>query len=467
MVIPSATRELAPWDVFLSHAREDKETVARPLASLLSRAGLRVWLDDTELVIGDSLRRKIDQGLAHSRHGVVILSQSFFSKHWPQEELSALTALESRGRSRILPVWHGIDHETIANASPLLADKLAAKTEHGLEMVALQILKAIKPNNLSEEEWRDFIRHRGMIYSSPEADFFERPESLLGRTIGGYTLAQLLGAGGSGFVFKVLGASTGRVAALKLFYPLPQHLDHFLNIYERGFEGVRRLGHPGIASIFEVNRTEINSFTTAYVAMEYIEGQALGLWSEGLVGDVFAQRLAVAKKLCAALKAAHEATYFDSQGLQVRGILHGDIKPANILVTVAAEPKLVDFLLVDVHRILDPRIVPRHLFDRDMPCTAALGTPGFMAPEQESEGLLTVQSDIFSLGRTMFYLFCPKAAKEACYFGYLDQEFLDLPPALRRLIESMTSSETKNRPRSVRQVLKTLEGLPDEDPRFY
>lgn len=68
------------WDVFISHASEDKGVVAEPLAAQLRARGLKVWLDKTELRIGDSLRRKIDYGLAHSTFGVVILSKSFFAK---------------------------------------------------------------------------------------------------------------------------------------------------------------------------------------------------------------------------------------------------------------------------------------------------------------------------------------------------------------------------------------------------
>jgi hypothetical protein len=71
------------WDVFISHASEDKKTVAEPLADELRTRSLRVWLDKTELRIGDSLRRKIDYGLAHSTFGVVVLSKSFFAKGWP------------------------------------------------------------------------------------------------------------------------------------------------------------------------------------------------------------------------------------------------------------------------------------------------------------------------------------------------------------------------------------------------
>jgi hypothetical protein len=67
------------WDVFISHASEDKADVARPLCELLTQAGLTVWLDENELRMGDTLRTKIDNGLANCRYGVVVLSEAFFA----------------------------------------------------------------------------------------------------------------------------------------------------------------------------------------------------------------------------------------------------------------------------------------------------------------------------------------------------------------------------------------------------
>jgi TIR domain-containing protein len=63
---------------------------------------VNVWYDEFELRIGDSLRRKIDQGLSRSRFGLVVVSHAFFAKNWPQYELDGLVALEMAGRQRIL-----------------------------------------------------------------------------------------------------------------------------------------------------------------------------------------------------------------------------------------------------------------------------------------------------------------------------------------------------------------------------
>jgi hypothetical protein len=116
------------WDVFVSHASEDKEAIAEPLAAELRARGLKVWLDTTELRIGDSLRRKLDHGLAHSTFGVVILSRSFFAKGWPQYELDGIVGMSVNGDQRMLPIWHEISRDEIARRSPSLVDKIARNT---------------------------------------------------------------------------------------------------------------------------------------------------------------------------------------------------------------------------------------------------------------------------------------------------------------------------------------------------
>jgi hypothetical protein len=131
------------WDVFISHASEDKETIAIPLAEALHRAGLKVWLDQIEITIGDSLREKIDEGLAKSRFGIVILSPEFLRKGWTRRELNGLMAIEEDRGKVILPVWHQIDKATLTQYSPILADRTAANTAQGITAVASQILQVV------------------------------------------------------------------------------------------------------------------------------------------------------------------------------------------------------------------------------------------------------------------------------------------------------------------------------------
>lgn len=77
-------------DVFISHASEDKDAVARPLAQQLLARGYSVWFDEYMLSLGDSLPQEIDSGLASCQVGVVILSPDFFGKPWPKRELKAV-----------------------------------------------------------------------------------------------------------------------------------------------------------------------------------------------------------------------------------------------------------------------------------------------------------------------------------------------------------------------------------------
>ena len=132
------------WDIFISHASEDKESIARPLAKGLQSRGLNVWFDEFTLTVGDSLRRSIDLGLAHSQFGIVIISHNFLNKEWPQKELDGLVAREIAGVKVILPIWHGVAADEVRHYSPMLADRLAASSSEGLEQVIARILEAVK-----------------------------------------------------------------------------------------------------------------------------------------------------------------------------------------------------------------------------------------------------------------------------------------------------------------------------------
>jgi hypothetical protein len=131
-------------DVFISHASEDKEAVVRPLAAALIAEGLDVWYDEFELKIGDSLRRKIDQGLANSRVGLVVLSHSFIAKGWTNYELDGIVTRSVSGEQVLLPIWHNISKQEVVAYSPSLADKVARSTAtHTVEEIAKEIAELI------------------------------------------------------------------------------------------------------------------------------------------------------------------------------------------------------------------------------------------------------------------------------------------------------------------------------------
>ena len=132
--------EQSSYDVFVSHASEDKDEFVRDFVSCLQENGLNVWYDEFTLRVGDSLRRSIDNGLRNSRYGIVVLSEAFFSKEWPQRELDGLFAREVNGEKVILPIWHKISKNEVMKFSPIIADMLALNTaSFTIEEIAKEI----------------------------------------------------------------------------------------------------------------------------------------------------------------------------------------------------------------------------------------------------------------------------------------------------------------------------------------
>lgn len=133
------------FDVFISHASEDKDEVVRPLANALKREGLKVWFDEFELKIGDSLRRKIDKGLANSKFGIVVLSKNFIKKGWTNYELDGIITKSVSGEQIVLPIWHNITKKEVLDFSPSLSDKLARNTSsYTVEEIATEIAEVIQ-----------------------------------------------------------------------------------------------------------------------------------------------------------------------------------------------------------------------------------------------------------------------------------------------------------------------------------
>lgn len=143
--------EFRKWDLFISHAFEDKETFVRPLAVALRSLGISVWYDEFSLELGASISRSIDKGLAESTYGLVVISPAFIRKPWPEYELRGLVSREVNEDKVILPIWHGVTREQVVAFSPTLADKLAIDTRRTRsEDIAIQILRVVRPDLYSK-----------------------------------------------------------------------------------------------------------------------------------------------------------------------------------------------------------------------------------------------------------------------------------------------------------------------------
>lgn len=155
--VPSLLREHPPhvegdtgttYDVFISHASEDKDAIVRSLATALVGHGLKVWYDEFTLKIGDSLRQKIDRGLATSRIGLVVLSPGFIAKGWANYELDGIVTRTVSGEQILLPIWHNITKQQVIDFSPSLADKLARSTAtHTVDEIAKEIADLIQSHS--------------------------------------------------------------------------------------------------------------------------------------------------------------------------------------------------------------------------------------------------------------------------------------------------------------------------------
>jgi serine/threonine-protein kinase len=286
---------------------------------------------------------------------------------------------------------------------------------------------------------------------------------LVGTSIGRYYLEEFIGAGGTGLVYRAVRRDLGRQVAIKLFYPLGSADVRFRQILKRGFRAQAALNHPNIVSIFDVGEEGVEGRHCFYLVMDYVQGEPLLIWSRGQDRheDRFGRRLKVAIQIADALRLAHETTYRDEHGFEIRGVLHGDVKPANVLVESGDRARLLDFLLIDIQRIVDPILVRPNILvddDDDHATSQFFGTPGFMSPEQERQGVLSVSSDIYGLGVTLAHLFLPGTGRPLRRMRRMLQEGTNELPYI---VIQMVSKSPSNRPRTMMEVVQSLRAIKD------
>jgi serine/threonine-protein kinase len=196
-----------------------------------------------------------------------------------------------------------------------------------------------------------------------------------GRVFSGYRVDQLLGHGGMGVVYRALDVQLGRPVALKFVAPSsgsdPQSRARLL----REAQAAAALNHPNICTIYAVGEAEGQLF----IAMEYLEGADLKKMVAGKPMN-WEKAVSICLRVARALEEAHG-----------KGVIHRDVKCANIFLTRQGVVKLVDFGLASC------------LVDPDKTKTISVGgTPSYMAPEQIEDGITDPQTDIWSLGVVLF-----------------------------------------------------------------
>jgi len=133
-------------DLFISYASEDRDFVSM-LIGELKEHGLTFWLDQGEILLGDTISKSIDRGLSSAQFGLVILSPNYLEKPWPEYELRGLIDREVNGRTKvILPIAHGVTHDAISKYSPTLGSKRYVDSDDlTVSQIVAEILKVARP----------------------------------------------------------------------------------------------------------------------------------------------------------------------------------------------------------------------------------------------------------------------------------------------------------------------------------
>lgn len=266
----------------------------------------------------------------------------------------------------------------------------------------------------------------------------ESGEPRLGDLLAGrFRLAERLGRGETGVVFRADDTLLGETVALKLLPTVPGAASTAELFSEVAL--ARRITHPNVCRVFDVGQWGAHHF---FITMEFVEGENLATLLQRRSLDLHqATRLAV--QLCAALEAAHRA-----------GVLHRDLKPENVLVDRTGRICITDFGLA--RTIDDPR--------SEEP---TVGTPAYMAPEQIL-GRTSRQSDLFALGLLLFQLYAGHSPIRAGSLDELVEELAawsppsrtdlpaDLPPEVAAVVLSCMAREPGERPLSAKIVLQAL-----------
>jgi serine/threonine protein kinase len=197
-------------------------------------------------------------------------------------------------------------------------------------------------------------------------------------SLGRYEILGKLGEGAMGVVYRAGDKTLGRVVALKMLSADLGADDELHQRFRREAEAIGRLNHPNIVTVYDLGESDGH----LYMAMELLEGDDLRALIERQVDIPVADRVRILGQICQGLGYAHS-----------KGVVHRDVKPANIFVTSGGQVKLLDFGLA--------RVATRETITR---AGVILGTPDYMSPEQAKGKTLDHRTDIFSAG-AVFYEF--------------------------------------------------------------
>ncbi len=276
-----------------------------------------------------------------------------------------------------------------------------------------------------------------------------KPEASLlseGEIVGTYKIVRRLGRGGMGEVYLAWEEELQRNVAIKILTPEAIGDKETVERFKGEGRALARLKHPNVISLYQFGEKG----KSPYIVMEYIEGTTLDMMIRRHPLGV-PEIIQIAKQILSGLAVAHEA-----------GIIHRDVKPENIIVDKDLNAKILDFGIAKVH------------FDQKSVNTALdvlVGTMNYVAPEIIMGKMASRQSDIYSMGLTIFYMLQGSIPYEGRNnlailekIRTVDVKFaanfeLILPDPLKRTILRMTARDVKMRYADARDVIRDLEQI--------
>ena len=272
------------------------------------------------------------------------------------------------------------------------------------------------------------------------------PPNPIGQTLGEtYTLLRRLGEGGFGTVFLAKHCRTEGQVAIKLIHEDRMETARLLKRFELEAKHTASLNHPNIVRVFDYGQDT----GTIYIAMEYVPGESLRkkIQSRGQLDN--AEVAIIARQVLLALEAAHD-----------NGIVHRDIKPANILVSGEGEDLFVKVLDFGIARALEGPGVGT---------TGSLGSLYHMAPEQFDGAELSVMTDLYGLGCTVYEMVSGRppftgsfVALAKAHASEVPQRLEGVPHAFAEWVQWLLEKDPRDRPATAREALDALRALATE-----